>query len=79
MANINISDLRPTGSELFSDSESYMSELGDNELDIINGGAITTPVCISISYSVVRSLISSPRCARSVIAVTRSITQTIGG
>ncbi|URD48501.1 hypothetical protein [Chroococcidiopsis sp. CCNUC1] len=38
MATINISDLRPTGSELFSDSETYMNELGDNELDDINGG-----------------------------------------
>lgn len=38
MATINISDLRPTGSELSSDSESYMSELGDSERDIINGG-----------------------------------------
>ena len=49
MATTNISDLRPTGSELFSDSESYISELSDSELDIselsdselevINGGA----------------------------------------
>jgi len=38
MATINISDLKPTSSALFSDSESYISELGDSKLDIINGG-----------------------------------------
>jgi hypothetical protein len=78
MSTIKISDLRPTGSELFSDSESYMSELGDNELDIINGGAITTPVCISISYSLIRASMSSAGCARSVVAVTKSITKIFG-
>jgi bacteriocin-like protein len=40
MATINISDLRPTGSELFSDSESYMNELSDSELETINGGLL---------------------------------------
>jgi len=38
MSNISISDLPSTGSDLFSDSESYMSELDDSELNIINGG-----------------------------------------
>jgi hypothetical protein len=38
MATINISDLRPTGSDLFSDSEGYMNELGDNEVYAIHGG-----------------------------------------
>jgi hypothetical protein len=38
MPTIKISDLSPTGSDLFSDSESYMNELSDGELDIINGG-----------------------------------------
>ncbi len=59
MATINISDLLPTGSELFSDSESYMSELGDSELDIINGGS--SPACIvwSIRITVVASLAAS--------------------
>ncbi|MFN6501266.1 MAG: hypothetical protein RMX65_030315 [Nostoc sp. DedQUE01] len=38
MATIKISDLRPTGSDLFSDSEGYMNELNDNEVDAIYGG-----------------------------------------
>ncbi|MBW4500513.1 MAG: hypothetical protein KME57_13360 [Scytonema hyalinum WJT4-NPBG1] len=59
MATINISDLRPTGSELFSDSEGYMSELGDSELDIVNGGILTSPVCAAVVSRVV-----SPRLVR---------------
>jgi hypothetical protein len=38
MPTIKIDDLHPTGAELFSDSESYLNELGDGELDLINGG-----------------------------------------
>ncbi|MEA5598444.1 hypothetical protein [Rivularia sp. UHCC 0363] len=42
MANIQISNLYPAGTELFKDSESFMTELVDNELSSINGG-IRTP------------------------------------
>lgn len=38
MAKIKIADLHPTGSDLFSDSENFMNELGDRELSFINGG-----------------------------------------
>jgi len=38
MASIKISNLYPAGSELFKDSESFMTELVDNELASINGG-----------------------------------------
>ena len=48
MPNIKISDLHPTGSDLFSDSENYMNELGEGELEIIYGGR-TSPVCRTIS------------------------------
>lgn len=60
MATINISDLRPTGSDLFSDSEGYMNELGDSELDIINGG-FSTPFCVvvAIRVSVIVSVAAS--------------------
>lgn len=40
MSTINISNLRPTGTELFSDSEGYMNELGDSEFDSIYGGLL---------------------------------------
>ncbi|MBE9107069.1 hypothetical protein IQ229_19720 [Nostoc cf. edaphicum LEGE 07299] len=37
MASITISELRPTGYELFSDSETFMTDLVDSELDIMGG------------------------------------------
>jgi hypothetical protein len=52
MPSINISDLRPAGSELFSDSESYMAELGDSEFEMINGGATPATPSISVSVSI---------------------------
>lgn len=38
MATIKIHDLNPTGSQLFSDSESYLNELTDDEININGGG-----------------------------------------
>ena len=38
MANISISNLTATGSELFTDSESFLTALADNDLGSINGG-----------------------------------------
>ncbi|HYX14225.1 MAG TPA: hypothetical protein VE944_07635 [Nostoc sp.] len=52
MATINISDLHPTGSELFSDSENYMSELGDNELGSVKGGTATPAIPILARSSI---------------------------
>lgn len=55
MATIKISELNPIGSELFSDSESYIEELSEVELDTlnINGGGtpliyVTTRYALSI-------------------------------
>ncbi len=39
MATIKISDLHPVGSELFFDSESYLTELSDDELVGTQGGS----------------------------------------
>ena len=44
MANIIISDLRPAGAELFGDSESFINELTDEDLNMTHGGI--TPVLI---------------------------------
>ncbi|MGK7943527.1 MAG: hypothetical protein AB4058_03575 [Microcystaceae cyanobacterium] len=38
MANIKVNEINPAGSELFSDSESFMTELDNAELTSINGG-----------------------------------------
>lgn len=45
MANITISDLHPTGSALFSDAESFMSDLVDSELNLISGGCFSLFAC----------------------------------
>ncbi|MUG98789.1 hypothetical protein F7734_43460 [Scytonema sp. UIC 10036] len=39
MASIEISELHPTGSELFNDSESFLDELTDGEVWGVQGGA----------------------------------------
>ncbi|MEQ9625076.1 hypothetical protein [Coleofasciculus chthonoplastes] len=44
MATIKISDLRPAGADLLQDSESFINELTDEDLNITHGGI--TPVLI---------------------------------
>ena len=69
MASINISNLYSAGSELFKDSESFMTELVDNELGSINSGrgiTYNSPKCHPI-------LMRSPWCKPSLtlpIAIT---------
>jgi len=46
MATIKISDLHSAGSELFMDSESYLNELTNEELNIAHGGS--TQVCVTL-------------------------------
>jgi hypothetical protein len=70
MASIKLYDLQPTGSELFADSESYMNELGDSELEIISGGLIPTTPTVSIVVSRV-SAASSMRCLNVSIKLTQ--------
>ncbi|MGK7943526.1 MAG: hypothetical protein AB4058_03570 [Microcystaceae cyanobacterium] len=38
MANIKVNELNPAGSELFSDSESFLNELNAVEQQVIIGG-----------------------------------------
>ena len=49
MATIKISDLHSAGSELFMDSESYLNELTNEELNMTHGGS--TPFCMGIIVS----------------------------
>lgn len=42
LPTIKISNLNPTGSELFSDSENYLTELTDEELNLTGGIIIGT-------------------------------------
>jgi hypothetical protein len=39
MASIKISDLRPSGLDLFGDSESFLDDLSDNDLATITGAS----------------------------------------
>lgn len=43
MSKIKISDIKPTGAELFNDSESFMNELNDSEIEQAMGGLIASP------------------------------------
>ncbi|MDJ0532280.1 MAG: hypothetical protein QNJ70_07235 [Xenococcaceae cyanobacterium MO_207.B15] len=38
MAEIKLSELRPAGSELLEDSESFLNELNDRDLENVAGG-----------------------------------------
>lgn len=38
MAEIKLSELRPAGSELLQDTESFLNELSDRELENVVGG-----------------------------------------
>jgi hypothetical protein len=46
MATIKISDLHSVGSELFMDSESYLNELTNDELNMAHGGWFFSPYCV---------------------------------
>jgi hypothetical protein len=60
MAFIKINELRPAGSELFQDSESYLNELSEQELSATFGGdgsdaniSVISQVSESIGISIV--------------------------
>jgi hypothetical protein len=64
MASIKIAELRPVGSELFQDSESFLNELnGQQELSILGGGTVFSVVSqatISIGISILtRSVVTA--------------------
>ena len=50
MAAIQINDLRPVGSELFNDSESFLQEISTEDInEVLGGGGIVilyTAICV---------------------------------
>ncbi|NJM71889.1 MAG: hypothetical protein HC862_17755 [Scytonema sp. RU_4_4] len=56
MADIKITELRPAGSELFQDSESFLNELNDQEMSVFGGDGKGGGSAISISLSVQTAL-----------------------
>jgi len=51
MATIKINNLNTAGSDLFNDSESFLNELTEQEVNMTNGG-ISPVIVISVSVSV---------------------------
>ncbi|BAZ13512.1 hypothetical protein NIES4071_53510 [Calothrix sp. NIES-4071] len=50
MPNIRILELRQNGHELFEDSESFLVELTNQELSMVNGGSSVSQVTYSVGY-----------------------------
>ena len=48
MSEIKLSNLNPAGSELFQDSESYISELNEQEMGSVVGGFTLNASAISV-------------------------------
>ncbi|MBW4641941.1 MAG: hypothetical protein KME23_02795 [Goleter apudmare HA4340-LM2] len=66
MATIAITELRPVGHEFFSDSESFLGELSDSDLNDINGGL--TP---GVYYAIIETAAySSIKCGAAISAAT---------
>ena len=56
MANITISDLRPACADLFSDSESYLTDLTESEMLGTLGGAGSVSICWQNDKTQIRSI-----------------------
>ena len=69
MANITVLDIKPDGIELFADSESYLMNLSENELEVY-GGIVWTYWIAQGAAAAVRS---SQACVGVATAVTREI------
>ncbi len=52
MASIKISELRPAGVELFQDSESFLNEIGEQEMGITGGYTAAISVSVVINTKV---------------------------
>jgi len=52
MATIKITNLNPAGSQLFLDSESYLTELVDDELNLAKGGGTPATVVAAAAVGV---------------------------
>lgn len=46
MANIEVNDIQPAGAEFFADSESFLNELSNDEMNIQGGGVSTVSIVL---------------------------------
>ena len=56
MAQLKLSELSPVGSELFQDSETFLEELSDGELDFVAGGADSVESVATLASNSVGSI-----------------------
>jgi hypothetical protein len=56
MAVIKIKDLGAPGSALFSDSETYLNELTEDELGGVSGGLLSLTLTITITITITFTL-----------------------
>lgn len=77
MPTLKVYDLKPIGSELLIDSETYLNEVGETEFENIYGGS--SPLCASLIASQTARLAqqSSKRCAETVSYVVSAISGAI--
>jgi hypothetical protein len=69
MATIKICDLHPTGADLFQDSENYLNELTDEELDLTQGGKTgSVVITIASKWSVIFSIGISHRYSEELVS-----------
>lgn len=73
MASIAISDLRPAGSELFVDSETFINELTSEELSLtsVQGGASFVIWGVAIASKYVYSAFASGAAVGAISALAR--------
>ncbi len=74
MAKLKINDIKPTGAELFDDSESFMNDLSNDELEQAMGGLILSP--LPTIYSIQKSCNCPPTCTPTIFT-TKTISPVI--
>ena len=66
MANINLSELKATGSELFQDSESFLNEF--NDIDFVSGGGSSASDSGAAPYNPVSGISTLTKLAEAFVA-----------
>lgn len=77
MTTLKVYDLKPTGAELLNDSETYLNELGEAELENIYGGSSGVCAALVVSQTARLAQQSSKRCAETVSYVASAISGAI--
>ncbi|AOY84121.1 hypothetical protein BJP36_33565 [Moorena producens JHB] len=75
MSSIKIAELRPAGSELFQDSESFLNELSDGqEMDMVLGGGRRSGFSFSFgSFRTINSTINTASLVSKSVVTTKSV------